>query len=71
MGILWYAEIILYGLGNKGSFLSNLVVAGAAAAAVVVSSLAIWVTLKHGAVELKNQTVSGIVSVSTVKLIAS
>ena len=41
MGLLWYAEIILYGLGNKGSFLSNLVVAGAAVAAVVVSSLAI------------------------------
>ena len=37
---MWYAEIILYGLGNKGSFLSNLVLAGAAAAAVVVSSLA-------------------------------
>ena len=37
---MWYAEIILYGLGNKGSFLSNLVVAGAAAAGVVVSSLA-------------------------------
>ena len=41
MGILRYAEIILYGLGNKGSFLSNLVVAVAAAAAVVVSSLAV------------------------------
>ena len=37
---MWYAEIILYGLGNKDLFLSNLVVAGAAAAAVVVSSLA-------------------------------
>ena len=41
MGILRYAEIILYGLGNKGSFLSNLVVAVAAAVAVVVSSLAV------------------------------